>query len=213
MSKILHSQWQGCPPKVRYCVEEHYRMFIDSLTVVSILPSDWENSVTKEDQGTTSLVKDHNCHRIWRVRIFVCISFQLFYTRSGNKSVNLLPYTDLRPKAWSHPDYQTLLLILRDLLCLPVAMESEGCSQWIVHGWSRIQVGCRKETQQEDTDSSLTCPVQRRSLGSACKEKYFQCKVPVRSAVTFKTDTSSWSAPHNYIFSLTWLLSFHPSKT
>lgn len=39
-SKILHSQWQGSPPKVRYCVEENYRMFMDSLTVVSILPSD-----------------------------------------------------------------------------------------------------------------------------------------------------------------------------
>lgn len=39
-SRILHSQWQGSPPKVRYCVEENYRMSMDALTVVSILPSD-----------------------------------------------------------------------------------------------------------------------------------------------------------------------------
>lgn len=144
---------------------------MDSLLVTRILPSDWEC-----DKGRPR--NNQSCQRSQLLqnlesKDFACTSFQVFYTRSGNKSGNSLRYTDLIPKAWSFPDYQTSLLILRDLSHLPVAMESEGCSQWIVHGWSRIQVGCRKETQQEDTDSSLTCPVQRCSLGTACKKKYF----------------------------------------
>lgn len=72
-------------------------------------------------------------------------------------------------------------------MCLPVAMKGEGCSQRIVHGWSREQVGGRKETQQEDADRSLTCPVQGCSLGTACKDKYFSGQSSCLKCCNLKT--------------------------
>lgn len=68
-----------------------------------------------------------------------------------------------------------------------MAVESEGCSQGVVHGRSRAQVGCGEEAQQEDTDSSLACPVQGCSLGAACKVKDCECNVPALGAAASHT--------------------------
>lgn len=123
--------------------------------------SDWENSVRKEDQSTTTLVKDHNCHRTWRPRTFSrCFTLDQDEVRFGG----------------------SILPVRSALLCLPVAVQGEGCSQRIVHDRSRVQVGCREQPQQQHTDCSLSCPVQRRSLGSACKEKHSQGKAPLPRA-------------------------------
>lgn len=99
---------------------------------------------------------DHSCQRTWETKGF----FQEFYIGPG----------------WCLEPPNLLFAVSWALLCLPVAVQGEGCSQGIVHGRSGVQVGCREQPQQQHTDSSLPCPVQRCSLGTACKEKHSQGK-------------------------------------
>lgn len=107
------------------------------------------------------LISDHDCHRMGRRRTFPRC------------------FTPDQDEVWSQ---QTFFAVSWALLCLPVAVQGEGCSQGIVHSRSGAQVGCREQPQQQHTDSSLPCPVQGCSPGTACKEKHSQGAAPLPRA-------------------------------
>lgn len=64
----------------------------------------------------------------------------------------------------------------------PMAMESECCSQGVVHSRPRVQVGSGEQAQQEGTDRTLTGPVQGCSLGTAVALRGATMALPGRSA-------------------------------
>lgn len=64
----------------------------------------------------------------------------------------------------------------------PMAMESQSCSQGVIHGGSRVQVCSGEQPQQEGTDCSLTGPVQGCSLGTAVALRGAAVALPGRSA-------------------------------
>lgn len=49
---------------------------------------------------------------------------------------------------------------------MPVAMESEGCGQGVVHRRARAQISSWKEAQEQGTSDPLGSPVDRCSPGA-----------------------------------------------